>query len=99
MSDVIDFEREFGSTMLLKAGLSTVNRLLVDTGLVTENEIKKTMSEEIKKIKHGLPKNKKQEPFSYTEAAKNAIAALEKYGIDEMPKDDGELNGSLGVGD
>ena len=45
----IKFEEEFGAIELLKSGVSVINRILVESGVTTEEEIRDLMMEEIDK--------------------------------------------------
>jgi len=43
----IKFEKRFGNLALLKAAISTLNKLLVATGIITEQQLKVTMGKEM----------------------------------------------------
>ena len=45
----VKFEKEFGSIELIKAGISAINLVLVDSGLVEKEELQDRIMEEIEK--------------------------------------------------
>jgi len=49
-SRVKKFEEDRGTEALLKAGLSTLNRLLVDKGVFTAKELKEALFAEMDKV-------------------------------------------------
>lgn len=50
-----DFESEHGSIELIKAGISVINKILVDKGIVSEDEIQEAMIKKIDRLnKSGL---------------------------------------------
>ena len=48
--EVCDFEKDQGTDKLLKASVSVINRVLVERGIVTKNELKHLLKQEIHKI-------------------------------------------------
>lgn len=48
MKECIDFEKEYGSIEFIKICGSAVNKLLVDKGLITKEELQKYFLKEVK---------------------------------------------------
>jgi len=45
---VIKFEKNFGSIILLKIGMSTINDILIDHGIIAKHDLIKKFEEKIK---------------------------------------------------